>query len=156
VQNADSLSLFDDPDAALQSGSSAKRVAMLRQVTELFLSGADRLNEAQIGLLAISERAQIEPAVTEVLPDRRDQAVVHRVAGNRGAKFSENGFAALLEAAQTDEKLAERKGLRLDLPLDVPRQAHETLKTDFTKLAKPDARRLLRFWQVREVSARSA
>jgi hypothetical protein len=31
-------SLFDDLDAALQSGSSEKRVAMLRQVTDLFLS----------------------------------------------------------------------------------------------------------------------
>lgn len=53
MQNADSLSLFDDPDAVLQSGSSVKRVAMLRQVTDLFLtdlfltdlflSGVDRL-----------------------------------------------------------------------------------------------------------------
>jgi hypothetical protein len=29
------------------------------------------------------------------------------------------------------------------------------LKTDFDKLSKPNARRLLRFWQVGEVSARS-
>jgi hypothetical protein len=137
VQHADSLSPFGDLDAALQSGSSAKRVAMLRQVTDLFPSGADRLNEAQIGVFTISERAQIEPAVTEVHRDRGDQA-------------------ALPEAAQTAEKPAEGTGLRLDLPLDVLRQAHETLKTDFTKLAKPDARRLLRSWQVREVSARSA
>ena len=149
-------SLFDDLDAALQSGSSEKRVAMLRQVTDLFLSEADRLNEEQIGvfdgvlvqlierietrtlaeiserlapvanaptdltlnlarhseigiarpiltnstrlttadlveiaktrsqdhLLAISERAQIETAVTDVLLDRGNRAVVHSVAGN--------------------------------------------------------------------------
>src|ERR1700716_1870075 len=43
-------SLFDDLDAALQSGSSEKRVAMLRQVTDLFLSEADRLNEEQINV----------------------------------------------------------------------------------------------------------
>ena len=43
-------SLFDDLDAALQSGSSEKRVAMLRQVTDLFLSEADRLNEEQISV----------------------------------------------------------------------------------------------------------
>jgi hypothetical protein len=49
VQNADS-SLFDDLDVALQSGSSEKRVAMLRKVTDLFLSEADRLNEEQIGV----------------------------------------------------------------------------------------------------------
>ena len=45
MQKADSSSLFDDLDAALHSGSSEKRVAMLRQVTDLFLSEADRLND---------------------------------------------------------------------------------------------------------------
>jgi uncharacterized protein (DUF2336 family) len=196
VQNADSYSLFDDIDAALQSGSSAKRVVMLRQVTDLFLREADRLNEAQIGvfdgalvqliermepgmlveiserlgrianapievtlslaghseigiagpiltnssrlttaelaeiartksqhhLLAISERAQIEPSVTDVLLDRGNRAVVHSVAGNSGAQFSENGFAALLGAAETDDGLAEKTGSRLDLPFDLLRQ----------------------------------
>ena len=48
MQIADSASLFDDLDAALQSGSSERRVAMLRQVTDLFLSEANRLNEEQI------------------------------------------------------------------------------------------------------------
>jgi uncharacterized protein (DUF2336 family) len=196
VQNADSSSVFDDLDAALQSGSSEKRVAMLRKVTNLFLSEANRLNEEQIGvfdnvlvqliarietrtlveiserlapvanapidltlnlarhseigiarpiltqssrlttaelveiaktrsqdhLLAISERGQIETAVTDVLLDRGNQAVVHSVAGNSGAKFSENGFAALLKAAETDDNLAEKAGSRLDLPLDLLRR----------------------------------
>lgn len=189
-------SLFDDLDAALQSGSSEKRVAMLRQITDLFLNEADRLNEEQIGvfddvmvqlierieartlaeiserlgpvanapidltlnlarhseigvarpiltssarlttadlveiaktksqdhLLAISERAQIETAVTDVLLDRGNKAVVHSVAGNSGARFSENGFVALLKAAETDDKLAEKTGSRLDLPLNLLRQ----------------------------------
>ena len=196
MPDADSSSLFDDLDSALQSGSSEKRVAMLRQVTDLFLSEADRLNEEQIGvfddvlvqltqrieartlaeiserlahvanapidltlnlakhseigvarpilanssrlttadlveiaktrsqdhLLAISERAQIEAAVTDVLLDRGNQAVVQSVAGNSGAKFSESGFAALLKAAETDDKLAEKTGSRLDLPLNLLRQ----------------------------------
>jgi hypothetical protein len=38
VQNAGSSSLFDDLDAALQSGRSEKRVAMFRQVTDTLLS----------------------------------------------------------------------------------------------------------------------
>jgi hypothetical protein len=50
VQNADSSSLFDDLDAALQSASSEKRVAMLRQIPELLLGAADRLNDEQIGV----------------------------------------------------------------------------------------------------------
>ncbi|HSQ20152.1 MAG TPA: DUF2336 domain-containing protein, partial [Blastocatellia bacterium] len=37
-----------------------------------------------------------------------------------------------------------------------PKAGHEKLKIDFIKLSKPNAQRLLRFWQVREVSARSA
>jgi uncharacterized protein (DUF2336 family) len=188
--------LFDDLEAALQSGSSETRVAMLRQMTDLFLSESDRLNEEQISvfddvlvqlierietrtlaeiserlapvanapieltlnlarhseigvagpiltnsnrlttadlveiaktrsqghLLAISERAQIETAVTDVLLDRGNRAVVHSVAGNSGAQFSENGFAALLKAAETDDKLAEKTGSRLDLPLNLLRQ----------------------------------
>jgi uncharacterized protein (DUF2336 family) len=175
VQNADSCSLFDDLDAALQNGSSENRAAMLRQVTSLFVGEKDRLNEAQIRLfdgvlvqlierlearalvelseclgpiakapidvtldlarhsevaiarpilanssrlttadlveiaatrgqdhlLAISQRAHIETAVTDVLLDRGNRAVVLSVAGNSGAKLSQNGFAALLKAAET-------------------------------------------------------
>jgi hypothetical protein len=54
--------------------------------------------------------------------DRGNQAVVHSVAGNSGARFSEGGFAALLKAAETDDKLAETTGSRLDLPLNLLRQ----------------------------------
>ena len=222
VQNADSSTLFDDLDAALQSGSSQKRVAMLRQVTDLFLSEADRLNEEQIGvfddvlvqlidrieartlaeiserfaavanapidltlnlarhseiniarpiltsssrlttadlveiaktksqhhLLAISGRAQIETAVTDVLLDRGNQAVVHSVAENSGAKFSENGFAALLKAAETDDKLAEKTGSRLDLPLDLLRQlllrATEAVRSRLLSRTPPEFRDQMR------------
>jgi hypothetical protein len=34
--------------------------------------------------------------------------------------------------------------------------SHLSLKIDFNRFSKPNAGRLLRFWQVREVSARSA
>ncbi|MGB9116735.1 hypothetical protein [Bradyrhizobium sp.] len=45
MPNAESSSLFDDLDAAPRSGSLEKRVAMLRQITDLFLNEADRLND---------------------------------------------------------------------------------------------------------------
>jgi uncharacterized protein (DUF2336 family) len=216
VQNADSSSLFDDLDAALQSGSSEKRVSMLRQVTDLFLSESDRLNEDQIGvfdgvlvqlierieartlaeisqrlapvanapvdvtlnlarhseisvagpiltnstrlttdqlveiaktksqdhLLAISERAHIETDVTDALLDRGNQAVIHSVAGNSGAEFSHDGFAALLKAAETDEKLAEKTGSRLDLPRDLLRrlllQATEAVRSRLLSRTPPE------------------
>jgi hypothetical protein len=50
VQNAGSKSRFDDLYAALQSGGSDTHVVQLRQVTDLVLSEADHLNEAQIGV----------------------------------------------------------------------------------------------------------
>jgi uncharacterized protein (DUF2336 family) len=43
-------SLFDELDEVLRIGSSDKRVDMLRRVTDLFLSDADRLNDQQIGV----------------------------------------------------------------------------------------------------------
>jgi hypothetical protein len=99
VQNNDSFSLFDDLDAALQSGSSEKRVAMFRQVTDRLLGEADRSNETQIGVF---------------------------------------------DNVQLIERI-ESKTL-----------AEIRLKIDFERLSKSNAQRLLRFWQVREVSARSA
>ena len=187
-------SLFDDLEDALRNGAPDKRVDMLRRVTDLFLSDADRLNDQQIGvfdevlvqlinkieaktlaeisarlapvenapldvtlrlarheaiavagpvlsnstrlstndlvdiartrgqdhLLAISERRHIETDVTDVLLDRGNRAVVHKVAGNSGAKLSETGFATLLqgrrgrrEAGREDRPAARPAGTAL-------------------------------------------
>lgn len=46
--------MFDDLDAALQSGSSGKRVVMLRQITDLLLNEADRPNDEQVGVSMMS------------------------------------------------------------------------------------------------------
>jgi hypothetical protein len=62
VHNADSSSLFDDLDAALQCGPSENRVAVLRQVAALFPSEAGRLNEAEIDAFAGHERLKIDLA----------------------------------------------------------------------------------------------
>jgi len=78
--------------------------------------------QSQGHLLAISERSQIATAVSDVLLDRGDDAVVLSVAGNSGAKLSDNGFDLLLKAAESDDRLAETTGLRLDLPLSVLKQ----------------------------------
>ncbi|MEH2510622.1 uncharacterized protein (DUF2336 family) [Nitrobacteraceae bacterium AZCC 1564] len=71
---------------------------------------------SQAHLFAISERASIAPAITDVLLDRGNRAVIHNVAINAGACLSDHGFAALLKASETDDSLAEKAGLRLDLP----------------------------------------
>ena len=44
------ISLLGELEDALKGGSSEKRVATLRQVTDLFLGEAERLNEHQIGV----------------------------------------------------------------------------------------------------------
>lgn len=41
-------------------------------------------------------------------------------------------------------------------PGSAPKVGHEALKSEFAKLSKTNAERLLRFWQVREASARCA
>src|SRR5689334_8227681 len=43
-------SLFQELELAVSEGSSSRRVDMLRQITDLFLSDADRLNAAQVGV----------------------------------------------------------------------------------------------------------
>jgi hypothetical protein len=138
VQNADSSSLFDDLDAALQSGSSEKqsgsskkRVALLRQVTDLFRSAADRLNEKQIRVF--------------------DGVLVQLIERNQNAGGDQRTSHANCECS--DRSYSEfGSSLR---PESTPKARHEKLKIDFAKLSKSNTRRLLRFWQVRQVSARS-
>src|ERR1700716_2349318 len=51
--------------------------------------------KSQQHLLAISGRSQLEEALTDVLLDRGDREIAHRLAKNAGARFSETGFATL-------------------------------------------------------------
>jgi hypothetical protein len=136
VQNADS-SLFDDLDAALRSGSSEKRVAMLRQVTDLFLSDADRLNEEQVSVF---------DGVLVQLIDRIETRTLTGISERLGP---------IANADCKWETVSAILATKLP-PGSAPKAGHEKLKIDFEKLSKPNAQRLLRFWQVREVSARSA
>ncbi|HEY7458070.1 MAG TPA: DUF2336 domain-containing protein [Xanthobacteraceae bacterium] len=77
---------------------------------------ANASTKSQAHLYAISRRRTLSPAVTDVLVDRGDRRVVHSVAGNGGARFSENGFGKLVNHAGKDETLAETLGARGDLP----------------------------------------
>ena len=44
------LALMSELEDALQSGAPERRVVMLRRITDLFLSDANRLNEEQVGV----------------------------------------------------------------------------------------------------------
>ena len=72
--------------------------------------------KSQAHLLAISGRAGIAEPVTDVLVRRGDREVVCSVAENREARLSEVSFSALVSRAEKDGALAEKVGLRPDIP----------------------------------------
>ena len=94
----------------------------------LRLAETDLVNIAntkgQAHLFAISGRNGIGVAVTDVLVRRGDPEVVRNVADNRSAKLSDGGFTALVKRAEEDGVLAEKVGLRPDIP---PRLFRELL-----------------------------
>ena len=67
-------------------------------------------------LLAIAQRKTVSPAVTDVLVQRGDSIVLNRTAENKGARFSENGYAGLIKRSAHDEQLAILVGTRSELP----------------------------------------
>ena len=72
--------------------------------------------KGQAHLQAIAAREVLGEAVTDVLVRRGDREVARNVAANRGARFSEGGFFRLVKRAETDGILAEKVGLRPDIP----------------------------------------
>jgi uncharacterized protein (DUF2336 family) len=72
--------------------------------------------KSQAHLQAISVRGALGEAVTDVLVRRGDREVARRVVENRGAKISEKGFSSLVKRAADDGVLAEKVGLRPDIP----------------------------------------
>src|SRR5215510_11089674 len=72
--------------------------------------------KSQDHLLAISQRAEIDETVTDVLVDRGSREVARTVAINSGARLSQTGFATLIKRAVHDDVLAELTGRRPDLP----------------------------------------
>ena len=218
MSEAASTALIAELESAVKGGSSERRLQMLRQVTDLFLSDADRLNENQIGvfddvlvrlmeqmetralaqlgttlsgskaapketirqlayheevsvaapvltksarlsegdlieianlrgpqhLLAISHRDTLSEGVTDVLLRRGDSQVSHALAKNTGARFSEFGYATLVESSEKDDALAEKLGLRIDIPLKVLREllsrASAAVRDRLLKVAPPEMR----------------
>ncbi|UFZ06134.1 DUF2336 domain-containing protein [Bradyrhizobium ontarionense] len=76
-------------------------------------------SRSQDHLLAISGRRILTEAVTDVLVDRGDQAVVSNTANNGGARFSDMGFSGLVTKASDDAGLALSLWGRPDSPREV-------------------------------------
>ena len=72
--------------------------------------------KSQAHLHAISGRRALGEAVTDVLVRRGNRDVARRVADNRGARISTRGFDHLIKLAEEDGILAEKVGLRPDIP----------------------------------------
>ena len=100
--------------------------------------------KTQEHMLAISGRQKITANVTDTLLQRGDNRVFHKLAGNTGASFSENGFATLVKHSEQDEHLAEKVGLRLDVPLRLFRElllrATEAVRARLLAIASPESR----------------
>ena len=72
--------------------------------------------KSQAHLQAICARQELGEAVTDVLVRRGDRDVARGVADNRGARISESSFFRLVKRAESDGILAEKVGLRPDIP----------------------------------------
>jgi uncharacterized protein (DUF2336 family) len=79
-------------------------------------------SKGQGHLLAMSQRASLPETVTDVLVKRGDRSVVSALAKNSEAHFSQFGFATLVKKSENDDSLAEKVGLRLDIPSELLKQ----------------------------------
>jgi uncharacterized protein (DUF2336 family) len=100
-------------------------------------------SKGQSHLLAISQRSEIDEAVTDVLVKRGDGEVARSVAVNAGARFSQAGFATLVKRAEQDDHLAELAGRRADMPPQLFQQllsqATEAVKERLLASLRPEA-----------------
>jgi len=78
--------------------------------------------KGQDHLLAISGRANLPEAVTDVIVDRGEHKVIRRLANNASARFSEAGYSGMVAHAEGNDELTEILGLRLDLPVQFLRE----------------------------------
>jgi uncharacterized protein (DUF2336 family) len=77
---------------------------------------ANARTKSQAHFLAISKRRSIPVVVTDELVTRGNREVVHSVAANNGARFSDFGFLQMIKRSEGDSILAEHIGLRKEIP----------------------------------------
>ena len=86
--------------------------------------------------------------MTDVLVRRGGREVVHTVAENRAARLSEDGFSTLVDQAENDGLLAEKVGLRPDIPprlfRDLLLKATEVVQQRLVSAARPETQAEIR------------
>ncbi|HVV63820.1 MAG TPA: DUF2336 domain-containing protein [Pseudolabrys sp.] len=99
-------------------------------------------SKGQPHLSKIAERPTLSTKVTDVLVDRGDREVVHKVAANEGARFSTMGMSMLVMRANGDDELATAVGRRGDVPpamfKQLLSQATEQVRERLLSAAKPE------------------
>jgi uncharacterized protein (DUF2336 family) len=104
--------------------------------------------KGQDHLLALSARKGINEALSDVLVTRGNQEVSRAIANNSQARLSDNAFSTLVKRAEGDNVLAERVGLRNDIPPRLFRQllmqASEVVQNRLLARAKPETQAEIR------------
>jgi uncharacterized protein (DUF2336 family) len=137
LQTVRKLALHEQPQVA---------APVLR--SSVCLSDADLLeivkSRSQQHLLAICERKILNEALTDALMRFGDVNVSNALAHNTGARFSECGYATLVGRAEKDERLAEKLGVRLDMPGNLLREllgkVADVVRARFLTAPRPVAR----------------
>jgi uncharacterized protein (DUF2336 family) len=110
-------------------------------------------------LMAISERPQLSPPLTDVIVRRGEREVIRKVAGNRGARFSPLGYSGLIRRAEQDGVLALTVGQRGDLtaPLlkDLLAVSVDAVRRQLFESADPASKVSIN-WALGELSAASS
>jgi uncharacterized protein (DUF2336 family) len=78
--------------------------------------------KGQAHLLALSARKGISEALSDILVARGDRDVARSLAANQQARLSDDAFSTLVKRAEQDSVLAEKVGLRTDIPPRLFRQ----------------------------------
>ena len=101
-------------------------------------------SRSQQHLLAICDRKALNEALTDALMRFGDVHVSNALARNTGARFSECGYATLVGRAERDEGLAEKLGVRLDIPGSLLREligkVADVVRARFLTAQRPVAR----------------
>jgi len=88
------------------------------------------MQRPQNHLLAISRRSKLAESVTDILIERGETQVLQSLVMNRGAGFSENGYACLADKAMEDENLKDALSHRDDMPADIAQRVMPLLSDE--------------------------
>ncbi|HEY6832060.1 MAG TPA: DUF2336 domain-containing protein [Pseudolabrys sp.] len=104
--------------------------------------------KGQAHLLALSTRTGLNEALSDILVSRGDREVVRSIATNQNARLSDHAFTTLVQRAEQDGLLAEKVGMRTDIPPRLFRQllmqASDVVQKRLLAQAKPETQAEIR------------